>query len=76
MLQTMTHTQVFLCEPDPDVVPLQWLIYWLIFSLVQLVEAVLWPVLKWCAHSVAKRKYMPPVHVGMQYLRSMQERCV
>jgi receptor expression-enhancing protein 5/6 len=25
----------------------QWLIYWLIFSLVQLVEAVLWPVLKW-----------------------------
>ena len=69
----MTHAQVFLCEPDPDVVPLQWLTYWLIFSLVQLVEAVLWPVLKWCAHSVAKRKYMPPVHVGVQYLHSMQE---
>jgi receptor expression-enhancing protein 5/6 len=25
----------------------QWLIYWLIFSLVQLLEAILWPVLKW-----------------------------
>jgi hypothetical protein len=36
-------------EPHPYAVyPLQWLIYWLIFSLVQLVEAVLWPVLKWC----------------------------
>ena len=34
---------------------LQWLIYWLIFSLVQLVEAVLWPVLKWCAYPAAEQ---------------------
>ena len=42
---------------------LQWLIYWLIFSLVQLVEAVLWPVLKWCAYTLLLTVICPSTRV-------------
>lgn len=26
----------------------QWLVYWLVFSLLQILETFLWPVLQWC----------------------------
>ncbi len=41
----------------------QWLVYWLIFSLVQIAETCLWPALQWCARPRCRAARRAPLAV-------------